>query len=138
MCLSNMNILKLATIRNGKKNCTVLLFFPNGLGSCPRKFTKLNNVPITTLHFKNILLNGYVDDFFPKGDTFSICEENIHKTMRLYNKLSVAINLKKCQIVSTQRIRILGFVIDSVKMIATLTKEMKQENTNFSFKVAQN
>ena len=82
-------------------------------------------------------MNGYVDDFFPKGDTFSICEENIHKTMRLYNKLSVAINLKKCQIVSTQRIRILGFVIDSVKMIATLTKEMKQENTNFSFKVAQ-
>ena len=53
--------------------------FPNGLGSCPRKFTKLNKVPITTLHFENVPLSGYIDDFFTKGDTFSICEENIHK-----------------------------------------------------------
>ena len=78
-----------------ERKIVLFYFFPNGFGSCPRKFTKLNKVPITTLHFKNILLSGYVDDFFPKGDTFSICEENIHKTMRLYNKLGVAINLKK-------------------------------------------
>ena len=25
--------------------------FPNGLGSCSRKLTKLNKVPVTTLHF---------------------------------------------------------------------------------------
>ena len=62
--------------------------FPNGLGPCPRKFTKLNKVPITTLYFKNVPLRGYIDDFFTKGDTFSVCEENIHKTMRLYDKLS--------------------------------------------------
>ena len=37
---------------------------------------------------------------------------------------------KKCQVVSTQRIRILGFVIDSVKMIVTLTKEMKLLRVN--------
>ena len=61
--------------------------FPNDLVSCPRKFTKLNKVPITTLHFENVPLSGYIDDFFTKGDTFSICEENIHKTMRLYDKL---------------------------------------------------
>ena len=101
--------------------------FPNGLGSCPRKFTKLNKVPITTLHFENVPLSGYIDDFFTKGDTFSICEENIHKTMHLYDKLGFVINLKKSQIVPTQRIRILGFVIDSVKMIITLTEEKKQK-----------
>ena len=47
--------------------------------------------------------------------------------MRLYDKLGIAINLKKSQIVPTQRIRILGFVIDSVKMIVMLTKEKKQK-----------
>ena len=47
--------------------------------------------------------------------------------MRLYDKLGIAINLKKSQIVPTQRIRILGFVIDSVKMIVTLTKEKTQK-----------
>ena len=101
--------------------------FSNGLGSCPRKFTKLNKVPITTLHFENVLLSGYIDDFFTKGDTFSICEENIYKTMHLYDKLGFAINFKKSQIVLTQRIRIFGFVIDSVKMIITLTEEKKQK-----------
>ena len=101
--------------------------FLNGLGSCPRKFTKLNKVPVTTLHFENVPLNGYIDDFFTKGDTFSKCEENIHKTVRLYDKLGFVINLKKSQIVPTQKIRILGFVIDSVKMIITLTEEKKQK-----------
>ena len=72
-------------------------------------------------------MSGYIDDFFTKGDTFSICEENIHKTMHLYDKLGFVINLKKSQIVPTQRIRILGFVIDSVKMIITLTEEKKQK-----------
>ena len=66
--------------------------FPNGLGSCPRKFTKLNKVPDTTLQFENVPLSGYIDDFFTKGDTSSKCEKNIHKTMRLYGKLGFAIN----------------------------------------------
>ena len=84
-------------------------------------------MPIATLHLENVPFSGYIDDFFTKGDTFSICEENIHKTMCLYDKLGFIINLKKSQIVPTQRIRILGFVIDSVKMIVTLTEEKKQK-----------
>ena len=69
----------------------------------------------------------YIDDFFTKGDTFSICEENIHKTIRLHDKLGFVINLKKSQILLTQRTRILGFAIDSVKMIVRLTEEKKQK-----------
>ena len=72
-------------------------------------------------------MNGYLDDFFTKGDTSSICEENIHKTLRLYEKLGFAINLKRSQIVPTQRIKTLGFVIESIKMILTLSKEKKQK-----------
>ena len=45
--------------------------------------------------------------------------------MRLYDKLGFVMNLKKSQIVPTQRIRILIFVIDSVKMIVPLTEEKK-------------
>ena len=33
--------------------------FPNDLRSCPRKFTKLNKVLITTSHFENVPLCGY-------------------------------------------------------------------------------
>ena len=47
--------------------------------------------------------------------------------MSLFDKLVFVINLKKSQIVPTQRIRILGFVINSVKMIVTLTQEKKHK-----------
>ena len=69
--------------------------FSKWSGPCPRKFTKLNKVPTTTLHFENVPLSGYIDNFFTKGDTVSICEENIHKTIRLCDKLGFFINLKK-------------------------------------------
>ena len=65
--------------------------------------------------------------FFNKGDIFSICEENIHKTIHFYDKFGFVMNLKTSKIVLTQRIRIFGFAIDSVKMIVTLTKEKKQK-----------
>ena len=48
--------------------------FPNGLGSC--SIIKLNKVPVATLHFENVPLGGYIDDFFTKGETFS----NVKKT----------------------------------------------------------
>ena len=41
--------------------------FPNSLGSCPRKSTKLNKVPNITLHFENTPFSGYIDDFLLKG-----------------------------------------------------------------------
>ena len=69
--------------------------FPNGLGSCPRKFTKLNKVPIKNLRFGNVPLSGYVDYFFTKGDTFSIFEENIQKIIHLYDKLFFFHKFKK-------------------------------------------
>ena len=94
----------------------------NGIESCPRKFTKLNKVPIRTLHFENVPLSGYIDDLFNEGETFSIYEEIIHKTMRLYDKLDFFVNFKMPLIVPMQRIKMLGFLIDSLKMMVTLTE----------------
>ena len=65
-------------------------------------------VPITILHFENIPLSEYIDEFFTQGDTFSTCEENIHKTMRLYDNLGFVINVKRSQIIPTQRIQSQG------------------------------
>ena len=48
-----------------------LTSFLHGFGSSLRKFTKLNKLTITNLHFENQPLNGYIDGFFTKGDTFS-------------------------------------------------------------------
>ena len=70
-------------------------------------------------------MSGYIDDFLT--DTFSMFDKNIHKTVRLYGKLGFVINYKKSQIVPTQRVTILGFLIDSMKMVITLNQEKKQK-----------
>ena len=61
-------------------------------------------VPIKTLHFENVPLSEYIDEFFTKGDTFWTCEENVHKNMHFYDKLGFVINVKRYQIIPTQRI----------------------------------
>lgn len=73
--------------------------FPNGLGLLLKKII-LNKVPIISLHFKNVPLSGYIDGFFTEGDIFSICEENLHKTMRLYDKF----DLENSQTVAAQKL----------------------------------
>ena len=47
--------------------------------------------------------------------------------MRLYDMLGFVINFKKSRIVTTERIRIFNFLIDSVKMIVKSLQEKKQK-----------
>ena len=72
---------------------------------------------MATFHFEIVPLRGYNDDRFTKEDTFSICEENLPKTRRLYKNWVwteclkyFPIHLEKAQIVPTQGIRISGFL----------------------------
>ena len=57
-------------------------------------------------------------------------DENIHRTVDLYNKLGSVISYKMSQILPTQRIRILSFLIDRVKMIAAFNQEKKPKLKN--------
>ena len=52
-----------------KNKLYCFICFPNGLGYFLRKFTISNTVKIKTLHFENILLSGYMEGFFNKGNT---------------------------------------------------------------------
>ena len=95
----------------------IILFYVFSKWSHSRKFAKLNKVPLATFHFEIVPLSGYNDDRFTKEDTFSICEENLPKTRRLYNKLGFdrvsqifPIHLEKAQIVPTSGIRTSGFL----------------------------
>ena len=42
---------------------------PNGLSSCPRKFTKLLKPPLTELHKKGHISASYIDDLYLQGRT---------------------------------------------------------------------
>ena len=65
--------------------------------------------------------------FLIKETFFQYVKETYTKQCICTTSCVFVINLKKSQIVPTQRVRILDFVIDSVKMIVTLTEEKKQK-----------
>uniref|UniRef100_A0A7M5V533 Reverse transcriptase domain-containing protein n=1 Tax=Clytia hemisphaerica TaxID=252671 RepID=A0A7M5V533_9CNID len=44
--------------------------FPNGLGPCPRKFTKIMKVPTSNLRKAGIPVCGYIDDLFTKSQSY--------------------------------------------------------------------
>ena len=65
--------------------------------------------------------------FLIKETFFQYVKETYTKQCICTTSCVFVINLKKSQIVPTQKVRILDFVIDSVKMIVTLTEEKKEK-----------
>ena len=106
--------------------------FPNGLSSCPRKFTKLTKVPLSTLREKdNVLISGYLDDFHLQGFDYLQCERNVLKALLLFDQLGFVIHPDKSVLIPQQEIKYLGFIINSVTMTISLTPEKKVSLRNF-------
>ena len=101
--------------------------YPNGLGPCPRKFTKLFKPPLSHLRCKGCYIMGYIDDFFTKGKTRAICRIHVRDIVELFTRLGFTISPEKSMLDPQTKAIYLGFLIDSIKMIVMLTKE-KQED----------
>ena len=85
--------------------------FPNGLGPCPRKFTKITKVPTSNLRSRGIPTCGYIDDFFTKSFSFNTCLENIINIVIEFQKYGFVVHPLKSQFKPTQILTFLGFVI---------------------------
>ena len=70
----------------------------------------------------------YVDDTYLQGEHFFECMHNLEDTVALSQALDFTIHPDKSQLMPTQKMTFLGFVIDSTKMILKLS-ENKQKNT---------
>lgn len=101
--------------------------YPNGLGPCPRKFTKLMKVPLSHLREKRCCITGYIDDFFLMGLTYLMCEGNMEKAIKLFQKLGFTIHPTKSSFIPSTLIVFLGFLINSVTMTITLTDKKKKD-----------
>ena len=69
--------------------------YPNGLGPCPRKFTKLLKVPLSYLRENRHIIIGYLDDFFMQGRNEKKCTETLFAAIRLLQRLGFTINPEK-------------------------------------------
>ena len=70
---------------------------------------------------------GYIDDSLLLGDTFEECESNINDTVKLVSDLGFIVHKEKSILVPSKKLQFLGFVIDSEKMIVSLTPEKKHK-----------
>ena len=94
---------------------------PNGLSSCPRKFTKLLKPTLTELHKKGHVSSSYIDDLYLQGRTYALCVSNVIDTFIHFDSLGFTIHPDKSVFIPSQRLVLLGFLIDSVAMTITLT-----------------
>ena len=67
----------------------------------------------------------YLDDSYLQGDSYSGCLRNITATTGLLTALGFKINHEKSVLTPTQTIKFLGFLLDSVQMVISLTAERK-------------
>ena len=99
--------------------------YPNGLGPCPRKFTKLMKVPLSVLRENGHLIIGYIDDFFLGGNCKRRCKKALFAAIKLFQELGFTIHPVKSQLEPKTVLQFLGFVINSVSMTVSLTDEKK-------------
>ena len=97
--------------------------YPNGLAPCPRKFTKLLKPPLSYLREKGCFVVGYIDDFFTKGMTKALCRCHVKDIIDLLRALGFTISPEKSFLDPDTKVVYLGFLINSEKMIVTLTRE---------------
>ena len=95
---------------------------PNGLSSAPRIFTKVMKLVYSTLRARSHVTSGYLDDSFLLGDTFAECQTNVNDTYALFNELGFTVSGEKSVTLSTQVFVRLGFVLNSISMTVSLTK----------------
>ena len=97
--------------------------FPNGLSTCPRKFTKMMKPPLSHLRRLNHNISGYINDFYLQGSTYQRCVINIIDSTRMFDDLGPVVHPEKSVLIPQQKISFLGFVIDSIKMIVRFTED---------------
>ena len=105
--------------------------YPNGLGPCPRKFTKVTKVPLSELRKDSVVISGFIDDFHIQGDTFVECEQFLYKSIRLFDDLGFVVHPTKSNFIPSQEVVYLGFTLNSRDMTVSVTQEKKEKLLQF-------
>ena len=102
----------------------------NGLSCGSRKFTKLLKPALSELHMHGHLSNGYIDDMYLQVRTYHACQTNVVVTVTQFDSLGFVAHPEKSVFEPTQILEILGFQINPVLMIITLTNKKAHKLRN--------
>ena len=101
---------------------------PNGLPSCPRTFTKILKPVLSTLHKEGHIASAYIDDIYLQGDSLEECLATVMKAIKLFTTLGFIIHPSKSTFIPSQKIKMLGFVLNSKDMTVSPTQD-KRDST---------
>ena len=96
------------------------LVLPFGISSAPRKFTKVLVPILSLIHKMGIVCITYIDDGYTCSPTFDLCFTNICTIMRIFSSFGFILHRKKSAPFPSQRVRSLGFILDSITMTISL------------------
>ena len=94
-----------------------------GYKDAPRIFTKITKPLLSVLRQQNIQIMMYIDDSLLVHSSYDEGLQATRKTLDLMNKLGFYISWDKSCLIPTQRIKYLGFLIDSTNMTVRPTEE---------------
>lgn len=100
---------------------------PFGLCTSPYIFTKIMKPVINYLRLAGILCIIYLDDilFVENSIEKCVCRTNVKKAVSLLERLGFIINYEKSSLVSSQRCKYLGFIINSIEFCLELDNDKK-------------
>ena len=104
---------------------------PNGYAQALRAFTKVLKKPFGFLRQRGYTSVVYVDDSYLQGDTFQHCLKNITLTVYLLRSLGFTIHPEKSVLIPTQKLKFLGFIIDSLSMTISLAPKKREKIYNY-------
>ena len=96
---------------------------PNGLSCAPRKFTKLFKPALSALHLRGHVSSAYLDDMYLQGKTYRDCVDNVVDSVQLVDSLGLVTHPDKSTFNPSQRLKFLGFILNSIDMTIRLTPE---------------
>ena len=96
---------------------------PNGLAEAPRKFTKLLKIPFKYLRERGHANSAYIDDSCLVDTSSEGCLQNVTDTAYLLDSLGFTVHPVKSCFEPTQVLVYLGFILNSLLMIVSLTAD---------------
>ncbi|CAB3990622.1 Hypothetical predicted protein [Paramuricea clavata] len=77
--------------------------------------------------YRRLENNNRRDDSYLQGANFNLCVKNVKDTITLLDQVGLVIHPEKSILYPTQKLVFLGFLLDSIKMIISLTGEKTQK-----------
>lgn len=104
---------------------------PNGLAACPRMFTRLLKPIFAHIGERGHVAFPYIDDVFITANTKEECVATVHTIKVLLQSLGFLIHKEKSVLTPTQRLKFLGFYLDSKEMTVEITADKVEKFNNF-------